>query len=351
MQNFFNQFRSIASPGWLPVWLAVLCGAAWAGIEDGSRHIEHPDWMSPFFVDLQTDLERVRGEGKTGVMVLFTTQGCTYCSEFIAKSLHDPKLRQRVQENFIAVGLEMFDDVVMTDHRGDDMPIKVFAESQGAGMSPTLLFYGPGNDLIFRAVGYQSPERFGHILDYLVGGSHRDQSFRNYLARVEGDAIDPAVYPLLREDPLFAQPPFALARRPVAADRPMLVLFERPGCVACLRLHEQVLALDEVRGPLGAFEVVRLDATDRTTPVLAPDGRRTTPADWYAESGLTRLPAMLFVDEVGETVFSNDAVTEKQRMLNMLGLVLERRYADGWTYQRYARTQAIERNRQRQPGQ
>jgi thioredoxin-related protein len=131
----------------------------------------------------------------------------------------------------------------------------------------------------------------------------------------------------------------------------MLVLFERPGCVPCLRLHEQVLALDEVRGPLGAFEVVRLDATDRTTPVLAPDGSRTTPADWYAESGLTRLPAMLFVDEVGETVFSNDAVTEKQRMLNMLGLVLERRYADGWTYQRYARTQAIERNRQRQPGQ
>ena len=326
-------------------------GVAHAGIEDGARHIEHPDWMSPVFVDLYADLERVRETGKTGVMVLFTTQGCSYCAEFIAKSLHDPELRQRVQDEFVAIGLEIFDDVLMTDHRGDEVPIKAFAESQGAGMAPTLLFYGPDHDLVFRAVGYQSPERFGHILDYLVGGSHRDIGFRDYLARVGGDTVDMAAYPALKDDPLFLEPPYALARQPVPADRPMLVLFERPGCVACLHLHEQVLARNDVRERLGAFEVVRLDASDATTPVLAPDGTRTTPAAWYQASGLSRLPAMLFVDEGGNTVFVNDAVTERNRMLNMMGLVLERRYADGWTYQRYARSQAIERNRRRQAAQ
>jgi thioredoxin-related protein len=347
----YNALLAACLVGCLVGYLAAFPAVVAAGIEDGARHIEHPDWMSPAFVDLDADLERVRETGKTGVMVLFTTQGCSYCAEFIAKSLHDPTLRQRVQDNFAAIGLEIFDDVLMTDHRGDDVPIKAFAESQGAGMAPTLLFYGPDHDLIFRAVGYQSPERFGHILDYLVGGSHRDIGFRDYLARVGGDTVDPAAYPTLEEDPLFMEPPFALARRPVAADRPMLVLFERPGCVACLRFHEQVLALGEVRERLGAFEVVRLDVTDTTTPVLAPDGSRTTPASWYADSGLSRLPAMLFVDESGETVFSNDAVTERNRMLNMMGLVLERRYADGWTYQRYARSQAIERNRRQQAGQ
>lgn len=348
MPSNFNRSAALVWFGWIPLWLAMLAAASHAGIEDGARHIEHPDWMSPVFVDLDTDLERVRAEGKTGVMVLFTTQGCSYCAEFIAKSLRDPTLRQRVQDNFVAVGLEIFDDVLMTDHRGSEVPIKAFAESQGAGMAPTLLFYGPDHDLIFRAVGYQSPERFGHILDYLVGGSHRDIGFRDYLARIGGDSVDLAAYPALEPDPLFVQPPYALARRPVPADKPMLVLFERPGCLACRRFHEQVLALDEVRARLAAFEVVRLDASDDATPVLAPDGTRTTPADWYAAIGLSRLPAMLFVDEAGETVFRNDAVTERNRMLNMLGLVQERRYADGWTYQRYARSKAIERNRRAQ---
>ena len=57
--------------------IALLCGSVFAGIEDGPRHIAHPDWMTPGLVDLETDLEAVRAQGKTGVMVLFTTQGCT----------------------------------------------------------------------------------------------------------------------------------------------------------------------------------------------------------------------------------------------------------------------------------
>ena len=106
-----------------------------------------------------------------------------------------------------------------------------------------------------------------------------------------------------------------------------------------------------MRSLLERFEVVRLDATDTETPVLAPDGRRTTPAAWYAAEGFSRVPALLFVDEAGNPVLRNDAVTERQRMLNMSGLVLDRKYVDGWTYQRYARSKAIERNREARQGQ
>lgn len=326
--------------------LLILTGWGVAGIEEGERHTGHPDWMEPAFIDLETDLETARAEGKRGLMVLYTTLGCSYCAEFVKRSLEDPVLQKRVRDNFVSIGLEIFDDRLMTGLDGTELPIKAFADQQGAGMAPTLLFFDTDGRRTLRAVGYQTPERFALILDYLIDGRPETQSFRDFvLQRGAAQSEDDPVYPVLQSDPLFASPPYALARQPVAADRPLLVLFERVGCAACERFHRDVLSLDEVRATLGQFDVVRLDADDDQTPVLAPDGQRTTPAKWYADEGFTHVPALLFVDETGKTVLRNDAVTESNRLLNMSGLVLEKKYLDGWSYQRYARSKAIERNR------
>ena len=152
----------------------------------------------------------------------------------------------------------------------------------------------------------------------------------------------------MHDDPLFISPPYALARVPFAASEPLLVIFEGPGCDACDAFHRDVLALDEVRQLLHRFEVVRLDASDDGTPVIGPDGKATTPAQWFEQEGFSRVPALLYVNETGEAVFKTDAVVERQRMLNATGLVLDRAYEKGWSYQRYARTKAIERNRRRE---
>jgi thioredoxin-related protein len=338
---------------WLVALLLGCCACvAQADVENGARHTGHLEWMLPGIVDLEFELERVRNEGKAGVMVLFTTQGCTYCGEFIERSLRDPVLQRRLRENFVSIGLEIFDDVYMTDHRGEDLPINQFARQQKAEMAPTLLFYGPDNQLVFRAIGYQSPDRFGAILDYLISGSYRETRFPAYLRRLTAtpSTVD-ATYDALRSDPLFMAEPYALSRKPIAADRPLLVIFEQTACADCLRFHEEVLALAEVRALLEQFDVVRLDARDTETPVLAPDGERTTPAAWFASEGFSRVPALLFVDEQGNPVLRNDSVIERQRMLNLSGLVLDRKYLDGWTYQQYARNKAIERNRQAQQGE
>ena len=330
------------------VSLVLLSSAqALAGVEDGPLHRGHPDWMRPAFVDLESDLQRVRDESKTGSMVLFTTQGCTYCAEFVRASLGDPEIRRRVQDRFVAISLEIFDDTEMTDHLGNDLPIKEFAERHKAGMAPTLLFFGPDRTLIHRAIGYQSPQRFGRILDYLVGGHYKQTSFRDYLRQRESaPTAAGAAKAALPDDPLFSRPPYALARVPLAASEPMLVIFETAACDACRAFREDVLALPEVRRLLKQFEVVRLDAHDDKSPLIAPDGRPTTPAQWYAQEDFSRLPALLYVSETGQTAFKTDALVERQRMLNATGLVLDRAYEKGWSYQRYARNKAIERNRQ-----
>lgn len=132
--------------------------------------------------------------------------------------------------------------------------------------------------------------------------------------------------------------------QPFAAAEPMLAIFETLGCPAGDAFHRDVLALTEVRELLQQFEVIRVDATDRTTPVIAPDGARTTSADWFASTDFSRLPALLYVSESGETVFKTGTLVERQRMLDATGLVLERAYAKGWSYQRFARSRAIRRN-------
>jgi len=309
-------------------------------------HIEYPGWFKDSLLDLQEDIEEARGEGKLGLMVLFTTEGCSYCEMFIRRSLGDRRLASLVQTHFNALGLEIFNDAEMLDPRGTPFRVKEFAKREGAGFSPTLLFYGEDGRLLYRGVGYHSPERFRMVLDYLIGGHYLRTSFRDWAAgREAGVAPQQSTY-RLRSDPLFRAPPYALDRSRFPAQRPLLVIFEADGCGDCAVLHEKVLALAEVRDLLERFEVVRLDARDAEIPVLAPDGGRTTPADWYADMGLSPLPALVFFEEGGKEVLRTDALVLRQRMLNSLMYTLERAYEKEWTYQRFARSKGIERLRQ-----
>ena len=313
-----------------------------------SHHIAHPDWfVSSDFNDLEGLLDEARSDGKIGLMVLFTTQGCSYCEQFIRKSLGNPEIAARVQANFATAGFEIFDDREMTDPRGESLPIKAFAKREGAGFSPTLLFYGEDGRRIVRQVGYQSPQRFSKILTYLIDGHSERVSLRDYLRQTAQQHAETRARPGLNEDPLFMRPPYALDRSHFAAEQPLLVIFEKTACAACDTFHRKVLARAEVRELLESFEIVRLNVEDDQTPVVIPDGTPSTPAAWWSATPFARLPALMFFEENGRRVLQTDALVGRQRMLNSVNYVLQRAYEKDWTYQRFARTTAIEKlNRQ-----
>lgn len=330
-----------------------LMGATLAqGFDDSEvMHIDHPDWFieSPF-LDLAEDLNKAAANGKKGLMILFTTEGCSYCDLFIRLSLSNPEIAAVVQKNFDSIGLEIFDDVEMTDPEGTITSVKQFAKKEGVEFSPTLLFYGENGHRLLRLVGYQSPQRFKNIMAYLSDGHFQDESLTDYLKKVlinqAGNTL-PAVdlgKAALRKDPLFEQPPYALDRSHFAAHQPLLVIFEKPSCPECDQFHSEVLALQDVRETLSNFEIVRLHAEDFNTPVLTPDGQRITPALWYAQTSLSRVPALLFFDKRGHEVLKTDALVLHQRMMNSLNYVLEEAYKKDWTYQQFARSKAIERS-------
>jgi thioredoxin-related protein len=314
-----------------------------AGFDDGVIHqIHYPDWFKDSFLDLQDDAATAAEDGKQGLFLFFTTQGCSYCYLFIEKSLGDPAIAERLQAHFDTIGLEIFSDAELTDFAGEATRVKTFAVDQGVEFAPTLLFYDTAGERLLRLTGYYGPERFSQVLDYLIEGRYQDTTLRAYLAAAGSPAAAGDDGGLI-DDPLFAAPPYALDRSRMAAERPLLVLFEGAGCPRCRRFHDEVLGDESIRARLAGFDVVRLDAADTDTPVLMPDGGRTTPRAWYDALGFTQLPALVFFNEDGRRVLASDALVLNSRMHNSIGFVTERAYDKGWNYQRYARSQALER--------
>jgi thioredoxin-related protein len=308
--------------------------------EDVFVDVAFPSWFKLSFLDLREDLAEARAAGKQGIALFISSARCSYCKAFIDTSLSDPILRDRMQESFDVIGLQIFDDRPLTDFQGRTYPVKEFVSRQRADFSPTLIFYGNGGRTLLRIVGYYPPDQFRSVLDFLQTKSYRRQTLREFLraSRSEAGEADRGII----RDALFPPPPHMLDRSVIRAERPLLVVFERPSCTACERFHRRVLSAKAIRRLIGEFDAEQLDASDEETPIVTPGGRKTRPADWYASLALSYTPALVFFDESGEEVLRLDSETLPYRMEGTLQLVLERAYEDDPQLQRWRRSKAIE---------
>lgn len=308
-------------------------------------HIGYPAWFKTNFYDLQSDLSDAADNDKIGLMLFFTTQGCSYCAEFIRTSLADDAIVQTLQTNFDVIGFEIFDDNELTTPDGIVKPVKEYAKDVGADFAPTMVFVGTDGNLLLRRIGYESPDKFKLTLEYLTTQAYLDQPYHAFIrSSTQHKTAAKSSQGLIQND-LFTKPPYMLDRSQFPASEPMLVIFEAINCIDCGRFHEAVMQDDDTRKLLSHFQVVRFDMQDHQTPVISPTGERTTPAEWYASEQFTHQPAMLFYDEQGKEVLRIDALALKSRMTNSLNYVLEKAYLKDWSYQRFARTKSLERAR------
>lgn len=313
--------------------------------EDVFVDVEFPDWFKTSFLDLDVDLEQALNANKQGLMIFISTRRCSYCKAFIENSLTLPDIRQRVQESFDVIGLEIFDDSMMTAPNGKHYRVKEYVSVQKAAFTPTMIFYGAGARKLLKIVGYYPPDKFRSVLDYLQGGHYENESLRSYTSKKNKPGKK--VTPIKTDYELFTRPPHILDRRAGSAERPLLVLFEQPDCDACERLHRRVLADNAIRRLIGRYEAVQLDASDTDTRVLTPKGERLSPKAWFARLDLTYRPALVFFDKSGEEVLRLDSETQRYRMEGTLQLVLEKGYENDAQLQRWRRDKAVEFYRQR----
>jgi thioredoxin-related protein len=303
--------------------------------------VEYPSWFKASFTDLRDDLAEARDDGKMGLLLLFGTDGCSYCKAFVRQSLSDQGLQRQVRENFDVIALEMFSDVEITDLNGQRLAVKDFAPREGATVSPTIVFVGTDGRQLLRLQGYYPPRQFRVVLDYLSGRHFETASLREYVieqmsrsselqsAETRGSAAPTTVLDFSRQN--------------VPAERPLLVFFTGSDCPECEQLRSEILTYPPISEQVTHFETAHLDWSDGRTPLITAAGGHSNPADWARELEVTQVPTMVFFDEGGREVFRFESQVLRQRMERALLYVLERAYADGTTFQQFTRAKTIEK--------
>ncbi len=300
----------------------------------GLREFEHPEWFKLSFLNLPLDLKEAAAAGKRGLMVYFGQAHCAYCEALLQVNFGDEEIVAYTRKHFDVIPVDIWSDreVVTMDWRV--ISEKDYALSQGTNFTPTIVFFDDRGKVVFRLRGYYPPYQFRAALEYVADRHYRRMTFREYLAGGDPDlAFEEGG--LIEED-FFMSPPYVLARDRIPGQKPLAVFFEQGNCHACDVLHTKPLSEPSIQKMLQEFEVAQVNMWS-DTPVLTPDGRRTTARRWAADLGLFFAPSVVFFDERGDEILRLDSVARFFRLSRVLTYVLTGAYRRVDGFQRWRR--------------
>ena len=320
---------------------AVLFGAPPARAQDANLEFDdfpldepltHPDWFKRSFLALPEDIQEAVGAGKKGIIVYFGQKRCAYCRMLMEVNfgLHD--IVSYTREHFDIIPIDIWGIQEMTDPEGHPTSEREFALHMGTNFTPSLLFYDEEGKLALRLRGYYPPYQFRAALEYVAGNHYKREPFNVYLAR--GDKTLRFEPEDLVEEDFFQPPPHNLDRTRFEGERPLVVFFEQGNCHACDILHTQPLRQPVIHKLFRQFDNVQLDMRAET-PVITPDGKRTTARRWAEDLGLFYAPSLVFFDARGKEIIRVDSVVRFFRLRNVLNYVISRAYLTEPNYQQW----------------
>jgi thioredoxin-related protein len=323
----------------LPLRAAVVDNPSDYSFDDFPREeiLEYPDWFKESFLYLPDDLEAAVAAGKAGLVVYFGQRRCAYCHKLMDVNFALEDIVEYTRRNFDVVPIDIWGVAEVTDLDGEVLTERDYSLKHGTNFTPSLIFYDRDGREALRLRGYYPPYQFRAALEYVADGHYRKESFRDYLARGEGRLV----FDLdeLNVQDFFAPPPYNLDRSRFPGERPLAVFFEQGECHACDVLHGQSLRKPAIYRLFEGFDNVQLDMWS-DTPVITPDGRRTTARDWAADLGLFFAPTIIFFDERGQEIMRVDSVVGFFRLRNVLNYVTSKAYLTE-SYQSWRITRAF----------
>ncbi len=294
--------------------------------------VQHPNWFKDSFLDLGEDLAEAKAAGKRGIVLYFGQRRCAYCKMLMDVNFQLSDVVSYTREHFDVIPIDIWSPEELTDLNGEVMTQREFALRFGTNFTPSLIFFDGEGKVALRLRGYYPPYQFRAALEYVAGEHYRREPFAVYMAR--GDATQRFETTDLYEEDFFSPPPHHLDRSRYPAERPLVVFFEQGDCHACDVLHTQPLRQPTLRRLFEQFDSVQLDMY-ADTPVVTPDGRRTTARQWAQDLGIFYAPSILFFDERGQEIIRVDSVVRFFRLRNVLNYVISRGYRSYPNFQRW----------------
>lgn len=295
----------------------VADAAAPVGEITGAKMLSHPGWFKESFLDIAEDVSDAADAGKHVILVM-EMNGCPYCYKMIQDNFANAPYRDFIQEHFDVIALNTKGDREVAVTADMSMSEKEVADLYQVRFTPTLIFLDGSNRPVARVSGYRNSDDFKVILDYVQERAYEQQTLNEYAAAKAATTVY-----AFRDDPRIQ----AIDDLSRVTDRPLAVLFEDAGCVACDQLHDGHLADPQIREILNGLTLVRLD-TRSEAPIIDPAGKATTPKAFAESLGIQYRPSIVLFDGGRE-------ITRIESMLYRyhFGGVLE--YVAGRHYERY----------------
>ena len=322
--------------------LCLSAGSLWSGITTAGatdplsfddtildEALEHPDWFGTSFGDLREDLKKAVEKGKKGIVVYYGQQRCAYCEQFFKQDLAQPDIARYMQENYDVIPVDIWGIEELIDTDGKSYSERELSIKYKANFTPSLVFYDSEGTPVFRVRGFYPPYKFRAALAYVTETFYKKETFRDYLARAE-----PGMFFMqggLNERDFFIEPPYDF-KTLLKDGKPLAVFFEQGNCHSCDLLHSGPLNKEDTLKELSRMNAAQLDMWS-DTPVVTPDGSRTTAKQWANRLGLFHSPSILFFDEDGKEIIRIDSVVQYYRLWGVLDYVNRRGYLKSPDYQ------------------
>ena len=294
--------------------------------------LEYPDWFKQSFLDLPEDLEEALAAGKKGIIVYFGQRRCAYCRMLMQVNFGLEDIVTYTRRHFDLIPIDIWGIDEITDLQGEVLTERQYALRENTNFTPSLIFFDKDGKQAMRLRGYYPPYKFRAALEYVADGHYQRETFHDYLAR--GDEVTVFEPGDLNEQDFFSPPPYSLDRSRMPGERPLVVFFEQGECHACDVLHSQPLREPAIHNLFQRLDNVQLDMWS-DTPVMTPDGRRTTAREWARDLGLFYAPSILFFDDHGREVIRVDSVVRFYRLRNVLNYITSGGYLVERDYQRW----------------
>jgi thioredoxin-related protein len=307
--------------------IALLAAVPLHAAEPSPHAIELPPVFRETFLDIRADARDASREGKR-LMLYFGQDGCPYCRRLMQDNLRQKDIAERVDRHLYAIAFNMWGDREITWLDGSVVTEKALAARLAVQFTPTLLFLDESARVIARINGYYPPHRFRAALDYVIGRMESRVSFAEHMR----SAVTEPASGKLNEQPFFLGAPLDLTRR--APAKPLALFVEHAACQACDEMHAGPLRADATRRVLGAFDAARIDLFGKS-PVVGPDGKRTSEAELARALQIAYTPSVLFFDAAGREVLRVEGYVRAHHLQSALDYVASGAYRSQPSFQRY----------------
>jgi thioredoxin-related protein len=294
-----------------------------------TERLTHPDWFSLSFLDLPDDLA-VANKKKRGLIIFYSQGFCPYCKAFIKNNWGKKDIVTYTRKYFDVIAIDVLGTRTVTGMDNKKYTEKEYAIVQKTNFTPSLVFYDNTGKLALKFNGYRPPYQFRAALEFVSGGHHLKEKFKNYLARAES-AMNFGQNNLNEHD-LFQKPPYDLTTKLPKNQKHTLVIYERSKCHSCDVLHAGPLASKKINTLLKNFKIVRLDMNSDTA-IKTLSGKDLTANSWANKLDLSYAPTLLFYDANGKEIMRVESVVGLFRLQGVLEYIVSQAYKKYPTYQ------------------